>query len=245
MNRSLEAYIMVGMEDRAARIVVVEDDVEIGSMVCELLGDEGWDAAHVTDAQALDDKVAETAADLLILDINLPGEDGLSICRRLSVNSDSAILMLTARSEDVDVIIGLEIGADDYLGKPFNPRELVARVRALLRRRKKNLETHGDRDQQRLGPLTIRFAARSVVRNGQRLPLSATEYRLLTIFAEAPGRVMSRDHLLESAHGRAAGGFDRSIDMLVCRLRKKIDKGEPSLIESVRNEGYVLRVPET
>ncbi|MEL6341039.1 MAG: response regulator transcription factor [Myxococcota bacterium] len=236
------------MRHEASRIVVVEDDVEIGTMVCELLCDEGWSATHVTDAKALDTEVSETAADLLILDINLPGEDGLSICRRLSVTTDAAILMLTARSEDVDTIIGLEVGADDYLGKPFNPRELIARVRALLRRRNKSGATNSSEvghNQRRVGPLTINISARSVARDGERLPLSATEYRLLLIFARTPGRVMSRDHLLESVHGRTAGVFDRSIDMLVCRLRKKIDKGETSLIEAVRNEGYVLRIPET
>jgi len=179
--------------------------------------------------------------DLLILDINLPGEDGLSICKRMSTETDIAILMLTARSEDIDRIIGLEIGADDYLGKPFNPRELTARVRALLRRLGCRREAAASYGLQVSG-LQIDPGARTVMRKGEALKLSGAEFDLLLVLAEARGRVLSRDFLLDRIHGRTAYVFDRSIDVLVSRLRKKIDEpGEPSLVEGVRNAGYVLR----
>jgi len=222
-------------------LLVVEDDPEIRSMVVELLETEGWQVEGIRDGQAMDTAIATQMPDLIVLDINLPGEDGLSICKRISANTDVAILMLTARSEDIDRIIGLELGADDYLGKPFNPRELTARVRALLRRAARRA-TPSHKENIVVGDIEIDLGAREVRRGQDRIRLSGAEYDLLVVLSEAAGRVLSRDFLLERVHGRTAASFDRSIDVLVSRLRKKIDKrGELSLIEGVRNAGYVLK----
>lgn len=224
-------------------ICLVEDDSEIRMLVADLLIKEGWNVLQAEDGQKLDEILRARSPDLLILDINLPGESGLSICKRVSAETDMAILMLTARSEDVDRIIGLEIGADDYLGKPFNPRELTARVRALLRRiQKQKKAAFSETDCMNVSGYRIDPNARTVKRDdGHKIKLSGAEFDLFLVLAEAKGRVLSRDFLLDRIHGRSAHAYDRSIDVLVSRLRKKIDRGMPSLIESVRNAGYVLR----
>lgn len=230
------------MVDDRPRIVVVEDDSEIRVMVVDLLRREDWDCIGVGDGGALDTLIAARMPDVLVLDINLPGEDGLSIARRLAaLRAPPAIIMLTARGEDIDRIVGLEIGADDYLGKPFNPRELVARVRALLRRSSRQ-KADGDGIISVSG-LAIDRAARRVTRSdGTEIGLSGAEFELLAALAEASGRILSRDFLLDRIHGREASSFDRSIDVLASRLRKKIDlPGKPTMIEGVRNAGYVLR----
>lgn len=225
-------------------ILLVEDDTEIRTMVAKLLTREGWRVFEAGDSVQMDAQFAAERPNLLVLDINLPGEDGLSICKRISAASDIAILMLTARSDDVDRIIGLEIGADDYLGKPFHPRELVARIRALLRRCGTPARPSSEPDLFAAG-YRIDLGARTVAHtDGTQIKLSGAEFDLLCVLAEANGRVLSRDFLLDRIHGRAAHPYDRSIDVLVSRLRKKIDRGAPSLIESVRNAGYVLRSPE-
>ncbi|MEM9530036.1 MAG: response regulator transcription factor [Pseudomonadota bacterium] len=226
----------------SASILIVEDDPEIREMVTDLLRREGWRAQGVADGAAMDHALTKATPDLLVLDINLPGEGGLSICKRLSRDTDLAILILSARREDIDRIIGLELGADDYLGKPFNPRELTARVRSLLRRSQKAASQPGIPDVMAIAGLTIDPGARKVAREGEPIRLSGTEFDLLLALAEAAGRVLSRDFLLDRIHGRSASAFDRSIDVLASRLRKKIDTpGSPSLIEGVRNAGYVLR----
>ena len=231
------------MEQAAETILIVEDDPEIRDMVSELMVREGWCVLSAGDATEMDRLLATDTADLVLLDINLLGEDGLSICKRLSNDSDIAILMLTARHEDIDRIIGLEVGADDYLGKPFNPRELIARIRALLRRQAKTKRSMSNSiiifADHRIDP-DARIFSRS---NGEEIALSGAEFELLFALAEARGRILSREYLLDRIHGRAAHPFDRSIDVLVSRLRKKIDKDARSLIESVRNVGYVLRTP--
>lgn len=224
-------------------IIVVEDDSEIREMVVELLRKEGWSCAGVGSGEELDRLRSGIRARLLILDLNLPGEDGLHIAKRVSGEGDApAILMLTARSDDVDRIVGLEVGADDYLGKPFNPRELVARVRALLRRLDRTLNAVGAQTLSVAG-YTIDKAARSVRgESGEDIALSGAEFALLAALSEAKGRVLSRDYLLDHIHGREATPFDRSIDVLVSRVRKKVDReGRPSIIESVRNAGYVIK----
>ena len=229
----------------AAAILLVEDDTELCTLVADLLAREGWRVAGARDAGEMERHLAAAPFDLLVLDVNLPGEDGLSICRRIGATSDIAILMLTARADDVDRIVGLEIGADDYLGKPFNPRELVARVRALLRRRRKGVPDPSAPDTSaalRVAGLLIDPASRTVTRDGAALALTGAEFDLLLVLAEARGRVLSRDHLLDRVHGRSAHPTDRAIDVLVSRLRKKIDVADrPSLVEGVRNAGYVLR----
>ena len=224
-------------------IIVVEDDTDIRTMVVELLSKQGWSCAGVGSADALDRLRRDYQAKLLVLDINLPGEDGLGIAKRVSSEENPpAILMLTARSDDIDRIIGLELGADDYLGKPFNPRELVARARALLRRINR-LSNTDDAKTLHVAGYAINTRARSVTReNGETLALSGAEFALFVALAEAKGRILSRDYLLDHIHGREAAPFDRSIDVLVSRLRKKVDgPDKPSIIEGVRNAGYVIR----
>lgn len=232
-----------GQMKEAKDIIVVEDDTEIRTMVVDLLSKEGWSCAGVGSAGELDRLREDYQAKLLILDINLPGEDGLSIAKRVSGEENApALLMLTARSDDIDRIVGLEVGADDYLGKPFNPRELVARARALLRRIDRT-SNGSDAKTLHVAGYTIDKAARSVRgESGEILVLSGAEYVLLVALAEAKGRVLSRDYLLDHIHGREAAPFDRSIDVLVSRLRKKVDlEGKPSIIEGIRNAGYVIK----
>jgi two-component system OmpR family response regulator len=180
--------------------------------------------------------------DLIVLDIMMPGEDGISICRRLRATSSVPVIMLTARGEDIDRIVGLEIGADDYLPKPFNPRELVARIRAVLRR----LDQTAEAPRRRLviGLLTVDLDARTVLDEaGEVIDLTSAEFELLACFVTRPRRVLSRDQLMDLTRGRKSNAFDRTIDVQMSRLRKKIEvSGEP-LIKTVRSAGYILAVP--
>lgn len=233
------------MHNQQCQIIIVEDDNEIRSMIVRLLEAEQWTCAGAENGPELDRLLALGLPQVVVLDINLPGEDGLSIARRLAaLKSPPAIMMLTARSDDVDRIVGLEIGADDYLGKPFNPRELVARIRALMRRiaRPQSEEAIG---HMTCAGLVIEEQSRCVRReDGEEIALSGAEFALLVLLAKASGRILSRDFLMDAIHGREAAPFDRSIDVLVSRLRKKIDKPDTtSIIEGVRNAGYVLREP--
>lgn len=230
----------------AARILVVEDDREIGDLVCGLLAREGFLPRHVTNGVALDAELARAPASLVVLDVMLPGEDGLSICRRLRARGPVPILMVTAKGEDVDRIVGLELGADDYLPKPFNPRELVARVRALLRRSALSAAT-AQSERLAFGPFVMDLGARKVLRGAQELEISAGDYELLLAFVHHPQRVLSRDQLLDWTKGRSWEAFDRSIDVALSRLRRKIedDPDRPALIKTVRNSGYMLAVPVT
>ncbi|MEM9370237.1 MAG: response regulator [Pseudomonadota bacterium] len=224
----------------APRILLVEDDPELGPLVASLLEREGF-APHVAkDGRAMDDLLKGTIVDMIILDLMLPGEDGLSICRRLRASTDVPILMLTAKSEDIDRIIGLEIGADDYLGKPFNPRELIARVRAVLRRGVARPEPAAEVylfEDWQLNP-----AAREVSRSGDVCELTSAEYDLLHTFITHASRVLSRDWLLDHIQGRDAEPFDRTIDVQISRLRRKLGDNprSPRLIKTVRNGGYIF-----
>ncbi len=226
------------------RILLVEDDPEISRMLVDVLADNGFTALPVGSAIEMDGVLGREKVDLVVLDIMLPGEDGLSICRRLRAGSAIPIIMVTARGEDIDRIIGLEIGADDYVPKPFNSRELVARIRALLRR------ARGERDiaQVRARPLAfagwrIDPAARQLHDpEGVRIAMTSVEFDLLLAFCRNPGRVLSREQLLEMVHGGLAGPIERSIDVHVSRIRQKIepDPSEPTLIRTVRLGGYVF-----
>lgn len=226
------------------RILIVEDDDEIRELVTEFLVKNGFDVKGVANAQEMDEHLSHQLADLIILDVMLPGgEDGISICRRLRSNSDTPIIMLTARGDDIDRIIGIELGADDYMAKPFNPRELLARIRAVLRRSQPR-EKSVSRNHARCGHLTIDYDRRIVtIAEGSELNLSSGEYDLLTIFLTRPQRVLDRDMLMELLNGRTFNAaFDRSIDVQVSRLRRKIEENpaNPKLIKTVRNVGYIL-----
>jgi two-component system OmpR family response regulator len=228
------------------RILIVDDDVELRELLRGYLGGNGFDVAVAGDAAALRRQLAAGAMpDLLILDLMLPGEDGLALCRALRADPATAalpILMLTARGEDTDRIIGLEMGADDYLPKPFNPRELLARIRSILRRAG---------DATRLVPVralafagwTLDLGARHLVdADGLVVPLSNGEFKLLRAFAENPYRVLSRDQLMDALAGREAAPFDRSVDVMVHRVRRRLrdDAREPQLVKTIRSEGYML-----
>ncbi|HVO03845.1 MAG TPA: response regulator [Candidatus Cybelea sp.] len=242
-------------------VLVVEDDREIGSLVCGLLGREGFQPRHVASGLEMDNALAETARngrpiDLVILDLMLPGEDGLSICRRLRAAGNLPILMLTAKKDDIDRIIGLEMGADDYLPKPFNPRELLARIRAILRRAApaKTPEpgpavptaasTLPPAERLGFAGFTFDLGARRLFRGEDEIELSTGDFEILVALVRHPQRVLTRDQLLDLAKGRSWEAYDRSVDVALSRLRRKIedDPTQPQLIKTVRNAGYMLAV---
>lgn len=226
------------------RILVVDDDPEIRVLVCEFLGRHGFLVEAAEDGPAMERALAREPADLIVLDVMLPGEDGLSLTRRLAAGPGTPVIILSAVGEDTDRIVGLEIGADDYLAKPCNPRELLARVRAVLRRR----EALDRRTRQPAGA-AVEFAgwrldlARRELRSpqGVRVELSGGEASLLRAFVERPQRVLTRDQLLDYARGPDADAFDRAIDVQVSRLRRKLaTDAAGEIIRTVRNEGYMF-----
>jgi two-component system, OmpR family, response regulator len=229
---------------QSPHVLLVEDDREIGKLVSQFLGANGIRVATTADGREMDQALKDNRIDLLVLDIMLPGEDGLSICRRLRASSNLPVIMLTAKGEDVDRIVGLEIGADDYLTKPFNPRELLARIRAVLRRGTNDTVVEARSDSiltfegWRLNPHTRRLHDP----DGARVALTGAEFDLLFVFCERPRRVLSRDQLIDLTQGRSAAPFERSIDVLVSRLRQKMEKEpkEPRLIQTIRSGGYMF-----
>jgi len=231
-------------------LLIVDDDREIRKLLTEYLEQAGYRVSAVPDGKAMRRVLDSRRVDLVVLDLMLPGEDGLTLCRDLRTHSSLPVLMLTALGTEVDRIVGLEMGADDYLAKPFNPRELVARIKNILRRAlalPPNLEPE-DVGAFRFADWTLDVAARHLIApDGLVVPLSGAEYRLLRVFLEHPQRVLSRDQLLELASGRESILFDRSIDVLVGRLRKRLrdDGREPQLVKTVRGQGYVLAAAVT
>ena len=226
-------------------ILIVDDHREIRDLVSRALGKEGFRVSAAEDGKAMRKVLADAHIDLIVLDLMLPGEDGLSLCRSLRAGSDIPIIMLTAKGDEVDRVIGLEMGADDYLPKPFGSRELIARIRAVLRRNRAH-EPEAAKDK----PKRFRFERwvfdvdrRELLGpDGVAVPLSTGEFDLLLALVEHPQRTLSRDQLLDLARHRAANAFDRSIDTQVSRLRKKIerDPGEPTLIKTVWGGGYIF-----
>jgi two-component system OmpR family response regulator len=231
--------------DASPHILVVDDHREIRDLVSRALGKEGFRVSTAADGKDMRKVLADARIDLVVLDLMLPGEDGLSLCRWLRADSDIPIIMLTAKGDEVDRVIGLEMGADDYLPKPFGSRELIARIRAVLRRNRVR-EPAVDKDK----PKRYRFEhwAFDVDRrellgeDGVAVPLSTGEFDLLLALVEHPQRTLSRDQLLDLARHRAAHAFDRSIDTQVSRLRKKIERepGDPKLIKTVWGGGYIF-----
>ncbi len=228
-------------------ILIVDDDREIRDLVARYLSGHGFRVRTVADGRQMQKELADWSFDLIILDLMLPGEDGLSLCRRLRVETKLPIIMLTAMGEETDRIVGLEMGADDYIAKPFNPRELLARIKAVLRRSGAQ-ETGGIDPQDRGAKHTfagwvLDLQTRELVSPDRLLiPLSGGEYDLLAAFITHPQRVLSRDQLLDLARGREAQPFDRSIDVQVSRLRRKIEDNpsDPKLIKTVRSGGYMF-----
>lgn len=229
--------------DGAAKILMVDDDPGIRDVVSDFLGRHGYLVETAGDARAMDAALARGGFDLIVLDVMLPGEDGLSICRRLAAQEGPPVIMLSAMGEDTDRIVGLELGADDYLPKPCNPRELLARVRAVLRRRQepasgqdKVLGAGCEFSGWRLDLVRRELTnAQGVVVN-----LSSGEFSLLRAFVERPQRVLTRDQLLDMARGRDSEAYDRAIDVQISRLRRKLEDGNGELIRTIRSEGYMF-----
>jgi DNA-binding response OmpR family regulator len=228
-------------------IYVTDDDPGIRELVAEYLSGQGYAVETAEDAIALDRLLARRLPDLLVLDWMMPGEDGLSVARRLRAQAGfPPIIMLSARGEDIDRIIGLEVGADDYLPKPFNPRELLARIRAVLRRQGADAPaTTGAARVVRFGPFSVNLDARTLSRDGAEIALTGGEYELLEIFVTHANRALSRDWLMDQLRGFERDPFDRSIDVRVNRLRKKIedDPANPAYIRTQRGQGYLF-VPQ-
>ena len=226
-------------------ILVVDDHREIRDLLRRFLGDHGYRVSTAANGTEMKKAVADAAIDLIVLDLMMPGEDGLTLCRNMRVDSEIPIIMLTAMGEETDRIVGLEMGADDYLAKPFNPRELLARIKAGLRRTANAGERAPLEAPERLNFLgwTLLPGARELIDPEQTLiPLSTAEFGLLMAFATRPGRVLSRDQLLDLARGRDTHAFDRAIDTLVSRLRRKLgdDPRNPQIIKTVRGGGYLF-----
>ncbi|WP_430449604.1 response regulator [Rhodophyticola sp.] len=226
-------------------ILVVDDHRQIRESVTRFLEKNGMRATAAKDAIEMDLRLAGGHYDLLVLDVMMPGEDGLSVCRRLAPQMKLPIIMLTALGKETDRIVGLELGADDYLPKPFNPRELLARIKAVLRR-SSTVENHAGAfagKRVRFAGMTLETDGHAIATpRGDRLALTTADFRLLTVLLERPRIVLSRDQLLDLTSGRAAGPMDRTIDNQISRLRRKIepDPLQPRIITTVRNGGYCL-----
>jgi two-component system, OmpR family, phosphate regulon response regulator OmpR len=239
-------------ETRKPKILVVDDDPRLRGQLERYLADQGFAVKAVPDAAGLDRALERELYDLVVLDLMLPGEDGLSICRRLRGKGNEgnaiAILMLTAKGDDIDRIVGLELGADDYLPKPFNPRELVARIHAVLRRRVAPPPAGApaaSEEIMRFGRVEVNLATRELLRDGTASMLTTGEFGLLTVLLKHPRQPLSRDKLMELARGREHGAFDRAIDVQISRLRKLVedDPAKPRHIQTVWGFGYVF-VPD-
>lgn len=241
---------------KAAHLIVVDDEPDLRGIIAEYLGNYGYVLRGAANGRELDAQLTDNLPDLLILDVNMPGEDGFAVARRMRARSTVPILMLTAADTIVDRVVGLEIGADDYLTKPFDLRELLARVRAILRRAPRPCasipaaESPEPSEPQvdpgsrvRFGHLLLDLHAhRLVASDGTELALTTPEFNLLAAFARHPNRVLSREQLLELAHGRTDEVFDRSIDIRIARIRRKIeqDPANPRMIKTVRGAGYIF-----
>ena len=223
------------------QLLVVDDDPGIRELLCRYLGEQGFGIAAVEDGRSMDTWLAENTADLVILDLMLPGEDGLSLARRLRSDHQLPIVMISARGEEVDRIVGLEVGADDYLPKPFNPRELLARVRAVLRRNSPIIGSETKAAARHVfGPFRLEPDKRALYRDTAEVDLSRAEFELLQVLVDHPNRVLSRDFIMECLSGNDRDPFDRSIDVRVTRLRHKIeeDPAKPRFIRTVWGIGY-------
>ena len=233
--------------ESADRILIVDDEPEIRRLLVDYLARGGMDASAVRDGREMWQILAKHHFDLIVLDLMLPDTDGLALCRDLRAKSNLPVLMLTARGEEADRVLGIEMGADDYMAKPFSPRELLARIKSILRRTRAlppNLRGESKRCLV-FGGWSLDTATRVLTApDGVATPLSGGEFRLLRILLDHPSRVISRDQLMELIHGREADPFERAIDVQVSRLRQRLrdDRREPVIIKTVRGEGYVLAV---
>jgi two-component system phosphate regulon response regulator OmpR len=230
------------------RVIVVDDEPDIREVIAAYLGKYGFVVSGAADGQELDAHLAGNSPDLVILDVNLPGEDGFAIARRVRANSAMPILMLTAADDRVDRVVGLELGADDYVTKPFDLRELRARIHAVLRRTGQPRDPRPQQSERiaervRFGDLLLDLDARRLLRpDGTEMEMTAMEFDLLVAFARNPNRVLSRERLLDLAHNRDSEPFDRSIDVRITRIRRKVERDpeKPQLIKTMRGTGYMF-----
>ena len=228
--------------NKRSKILVVDDDLGLCDLLHQYLEKQGFAVDTVEDGKAMDIYLENSSPDLIVLDLMLPGEDGLSIAKRLNISRQIPIIMLSACGEEVDRIIGLEVGADDYLAKPFSPRELLARIRSVLRSytRAKSSESENEQPILTFGPYQLDTISQSLKRGAEDISITSGEFSLLKIFLDNPNRVLSRDTLLEKLKGYGCAPFDRSIDVRIMRLRQKIeaDTTNPQFIQTVWGEGY-------
>ncbi len=231
---------------QAPHVLIVDDDADIRDGLVEVFERAGFSAAAAADVPAMERALDAKSADLIVLDLMMPGEDGLSACKRLSGKGRPPIIMLSALGDDADRIVGLEIGADDYLAKPCNPRELVARARAVLRRAR-DADATPSAESLRFAGFRLDIPRRELVDpDGVVIPLSTGEFRLLRAFVEHPQRVLSREQLLDYAFSNDSEVFDRAVDVQVSRLRRKLERtGGLEIIRTVRGEGYLFAVKPT
>ena len=230
------------MAERNPKILIVDDDPRLRELLNRYLGDQGFLTHAVADGDAMERHLAKEPTDLIILDLMLPGDDGLTLARRLRKTSNTPIIILSARGDDVDRIVGLEVGADDYLPKPFNPRELLARIRAVLRRKCPD-EPHNQAPHIRsFGHYQLNLDNHTLSKDGVNIPLTASELALIEVFTEHPNRILSRDRLVDLLKGYDRSPFDRSIDVRVTRLRRKIehDPKSPQFIRTIWGKGYLF-----
>jgi len=233
-------------KEESPRLLVIDDDLRLRSLLDRYLAEQGFNVQTLSSAAGVDALLAKQSIDLIVLDLMLPGEDGLSVCRRLrAARHTIPIIMLTAKGDEVDRIVGLEMGADDYLPKPFNPRELVARIQAVLRRRGPAVPPGApvaEGDAVAFGRYCLDLATRKLMRDHESLVLTTGEFALLKALATHPGQPLSREKLMELARGREHGAFDRSIDVQVSRLRRLIEENpaQPRHIQTVWGFGYVF-----
>lgn len=233
------------MAEQLKKILMVDDDLRMRELLQRYLTDQGFNIKSVSDGKEMDATLAHERFDLLILDLMLPGEDGLAICRRLrGANISTPIIMLTARGDEVDRIVGLEMGADDYLPKPFNPRELLARMNAVLRRHEISPQANAvvKNEVFQFGEFVFDINARSLSKQGSPITITSGEFTLLKVFTEHPRQPLSRDRLMQLARGRELDVFDRSIDVQVSRLRRIIepDPAHPRYLQTMWGFGYVF-----
>lgn len=234
------------MVERTPKILIVDDDPRLRDLLRRYLGENGFNVLVSENGEAMKRLWVREHFDVLILDLMMPGEDGLAIIKRLRAEKDmTPVIMLTARGEDVDRILGLELGADDYLGKPFNPRELLARIHAVLRRRPRQ-DAPGapsmENEVVKFGDFELDLGTRVLKKNGEIVPLTTGEFAVLKAFARHPRQPLSRDKLMEMARGREYEAFDRSLDVQVSRLRKLLepDPSKPRYLQTVWGLGYVF-----
>ncbi len=226
-------------------LLIVDDDTDIRQLLGDYLRENGYRVTVAADGKGMRAAVAAGMPDLIVLDVMLPGEDGISLCRAVRARSEVPIIMLTARGDDTDRIVGLEVGADDYVPKPFNPRELLARVKSVLRRANSlppNLRREETRWFKFAGWRLDAMTRNLTAPDGVVVPMSSTEFKLLRVLLDHPGRVLTRDQLIELMLSRDAGPFDRALDVQVSRLRQRLgdDAKDPAIIKTVRGQGYVL-----